>query len=275
VKRERLPGSPEASVLPTATRLAESALLRALLLVGAFWWVATGVIVAVQRDLTTRSIAVAVATVLLLLGIRLVHASQADTSARGARASLLGGALAWAWISTTFYTGWLVGPGPADPAALPGRAPSLELVPEALRAMAHHEVATLAVLVATAVACRSGPNRIGLWALLAFWGTHQLARINIFLGVVNPGTRFLPQDLVWLSQYFGPERNSALLLPSVGALTLMTALLLGASRSGAPLRRNGAAMLAVLIGLAALEHVWLGFSWNNPFWNTFLELRGP
>ena len=70
-----------------------------------FWWVATGLIIAMQRSGPTRSIALIVATALAVFGFWELRSSANDDSALGARRSFLGGALLRGWVSVTYDGG--------------------------------------------------------------------------------------------------------------------------------------------------------------------------
>lgn len=243
-----------------------------LLRITVFWWAATGLIIASQRDLATRSVAFALATVLALVGVRLIARSRGDATVTGARQGVAGSALLWTWVAISLYAGFLVGPGGRPVAA---DASKLTLAFEAVRSMAFHEAAALgAVLLAGVLTWRS-PNRFAVRTLAAFWATNQLAKINVFLGVANPGERFLPEWLRFLEVYFGPAQNTVLLPLSVVLLVAVAAWLLArAARGRDPYAREGDAMVGWLVLLAALEHALLGISWNAPLWDVFLTLRG-
>jgi putative photosynthetic complex assembly protein 2 len=271
-----VPAATAASAAPDAPRADRRVMLKALLFIGTFWWLATGLVVAIQRDDATRLLALVVATALAGAGAWLIRSRRHDATPAGARASLFGGALLWAWISTAFYGGWIVGPGQAaGGSAAAGTAPSLVLALEVIHATSWNEAVSIAAMLLAWALCRGAPNRLGLHVLVVFWAMHQLARLNIFVGVVNPATRFLPERLFWLTDYFGPARNTAFLAFSVLLLTGLAVLLLQRARSSdRPFRRHGAAMLGILVALGALEHALMGFSFNVPLWDFFLGLRG-
>jgi putative photosynthetic complex assembly protein 2 len=247
-------------------------LLPAFALVTAFWWVATGVVIAAQRDGITRAASLVAATVAAAAGAWLIHAARDERSAAAARRSMAGGGLLWLWVATSFYGGWIVGPA-AVPLA-PG-ASRLQAAAAALQSLAYHEAASFAVVVLAVMLTRGAANRAGRDALLAFWGTQQLAKINVLLGVANPGAGYLPPWLRFLVTYFGPPANSPLLALSVAALIGGAAwLATRAVRSADEPRRTSTALVAWIVALAALEHAFLAIPWHAPLWDLFLRLRG-
>jgi putative photosynthetic complex assembly protein 2 len=238
----------------------------------AFWWLATGLVIAAQRDLPTRVLAGVVSGALALLGLALLARSRTDASPAGARQGLAGAGLLWAWVAVSLYAGWLVGPTPRAPAAPP---PNLAAAWDAVHALLWHEVGSLLALGLAWALVRAGPNRTGFQALLAFWGTTQLAKLNVFAGVANPGERFLPEWLGFVRWYFGPTRSSPLLPLTVAALACAAVWLARrAARAEDPFARWAGAALACLLALGAVEHVFLAVRWDSPLWDMFLRLRG-
>jgi len=272
------------------TRAMLGRLARALGIVIAFWWLATGLIVAQQRDGVTRALAALGSVGLALVGIRLAHRARHDATAGGATRSFLGGALLWAWAQVAFYGGWMVGPVTALPG---GQAPTWALAVAAVRSTAYAEVAAAFALAAAILATRDEPpagasrglegsvapgeatNRTAIWTVLAFWITHETAKLNVFLGVANPGSRFLPDRLAFLRAFFGPPANSPLLVVTVVALAWATGwLCVRAWRATRPFDAQRAALLATLVGLATLEHALLALPADVPLWDVFLRARG-
>jgi putative photosynthetic complex assembly protein 2 len=245
-----------------------------------FWWAATGVLLALQRSAGTRVAALAVAVAAGALGLRLtarVRDSAARPSAwRDGAGAVLAGALLWTAVSAAFYGGWVV--GPAVPPALsdPG-APALLRALGAIAATAY-STALASALLAAAWRLAGGRSRPAAFAPATFavlWAAHELAKLNVFAGVANPGAELLPAYLASLRAYFGPARNSPLLPISVAALAAATvACAAGAARARAnPARRTALALVAGIVALAALEHALLGVRDPVGWWDAFLRWR--
>lgn len=233
----------------------------------AFWWATTGALVAVGRGPAPRAVAMAAATALAVVGAALVARNRAVLTPRGAAASFFGGALLWLWVATALYGGWVVGVAPAAGAGLP---PLLRAVGATL----HNDLLGLAVLLLAWRLARTGPNRTGVAVVALFWGAHQLAKVNLFLGVEHPGTEFLPSYLAHLATHFGPRANSPALALSVAALGGLAGwLAVRARRDPRPWARHAAWLLAALAALAALEHVLLGAGAGASLWSVFLAAR--
>jgi len=237
-----------------------------------FWWVATGLIIAMQRSGPTRALALVVATALAVFGFWEMRTSANDDSALGARRSFLGGAFLWGWISVTFYGGYLTG---FHTDALGIAAPSWSLVLPAIRATLLSDVAALLLMGGTALLLRGDRNKTGLWGLFIFWAVQQVAKLNVFLGVENPAGNFLPPQLAYLRQFFGPLENSAFLTVSIVVLLALTLFegwrVRGAGSEG---KRQAGVLYATILGLAVFEIVILGMPLESTPWDSFLRARG-
>jgi putative photosynthetic complex assembly protein 2 len=162
-----------------------------------------------------------------------------------------------------------------------GAAPTLARAASAIAATAYSSllavllmgVATRAASGASGATGRAARLAPGTFAVL--WAAHELAKLNVFLGVANPGAELLPAYLAPLRAYFGPARNSPLLAVSVAVLAAATALVARAAfRAADPARRTGLALIAGVLALAALEHALLGVRTPTGWWDLFLRWRG-
>jgi putative photosynthetic complex assembly protein 2 len=246
--------------------------MRAVFLVVAFWWVATGVIIAMQANAATRLAGLIVATLLALVGVLEMRAVHDDESPSGVRRAFFGGAMLWAWVSATFYGGWLTGFHPSGPVPV---APSWGAVMPAIAATLVNDSATLLMLIGGTFMGHGAKNRTGLWTLLLFWGVQQVAKLNVFFGVANPAANFLPPHLAYLRQFFGPTVNSPFLAVSLVVVSAATVWAAWGARPSRPAgRREAAALYATILGLAVLELAVLGVKLESTPWDSFLRARG-
>lgn len=272
-----LPLAAAPSLAPDAARATGApgvarTLARAFGMVVAFWWLATGLVIAAQRDPATRLAAAVVSGGLALLGLRLVARSRADATPEGARRALAGAGLLWTWVAVSLYAGWLVGPAPVRPGP---DTPVLVEAGLAIHALLWHELGALVVLALAWRLTRGGPNRAAFHVLAVFWTTTQLAKLNVFVGVANPGERFLPEWLAFVRWYVGDARNTPLLAVSVAVLAgAAWVVARRAARATDPFARWAGAMVACMLALGALEHAFLGISADVPLWDWFLQARG-
>jgi putative photosynthetic complex assembly protein 2 len=248
--------------------------LRSLSVVVLFWWSTTGVVFALERTPATRLLGLVIATALACWGASLVYLERDRDTPSAARRSFLGGAFLWTWAQVTFYGSWIIGPEVLR-LSIPAEAPSWSFAVRAVLSMFWYQLVMLGVLGVTAVLTHKRVNRVGWWTAALFWCVHQIASINIFLGVENPGRGFFPEPLVFLESYFGPARNSWFLPFTIACLivyTLYTALY--ALRGRTPAYRQSMMLLTVIGALSVLELAVLGAPIQLPLWEAFLAVRG-
>jgi putative photosynthetic complex assembly protein 2 len=240
----------------------------------AYWWLATGLIFAMQRDGVTRVAGALVSTLLGLFGAWMMVGSRHDATPAGVRRGFLGGALVWGWVSVALYGGWIVGPASTH-VAVPAVSPSIESALRAAHTIAYHELLSLTLLVGAWLVTRGAANRMAFWSLLTFWAVQATAKLNVFLGVENPGGRFLPESLWFLESYFGPPHHG-IMLPITLAVLLIVALATAMVwvRHPKAAMRQGGALLCTLLLLALVEHLLLAISVDVPLWDLFLRSRG-
>jgi putative photosynthetic complex assembly protein 2 len=248
--------------------------LRSFGVVIAFWWSTTGVVFALERNPTTRLLGLVVASALAVWGASLVYLERDRETPSAARRSFLGGAFLWTFAQVTFYGGWIIGPEPLR-LSIPAEPPSWSFAVRAVLSMFWYQLVMLAALATAAIITHKRVNRVGWWTAALFWCVHQIASINIFLGVENPGRGFFPEPLVFLESYFGPVQNSLFLpftLACVIMYTLYTAIY--ALRGRTPAYRQSMMLLTVIGALSVLELAVLGAPIQLPLWEAFLAVRG-
>ena len=249
-----------------------SAVGKGTLAVVGFWWLVTGVIVALQRNEWTKIAAWTISTVVAIYAAYVIHAQRGERTAAAARRTFLAATAVWMWINVGLYGGWIVGPGHA--ASVAGE-PTLLRATEAITALLWHELLCVLLLFVTWMLVRRSPNRLAFSALATYWAVLQVAKLNIFFGVANPGARFLPPHLQFLLSYYGPPVNTDFLplsfFAAVGAALIFWWN--GWQAKDAFLRQSRA-LLAMLIALAAVEYLLLAVHSDAPLWEVFLRARG-
>ena len=185
--------------------LAGSAVLSVLLL----WWFATGAIFYLD-GLPRRTFPLSVAAGVLVLGVSLygLAATSDDRTVAGAFLACACAIGVWAFNEILFLTGYVTGPNRRP--ARPGLAGWARFRSAAASVM-HHELAILVSGLAVLALTTKGGNDVGLWTFLVLWAMRLSAKLNIFVGVPNPGVSFLPDHLRYLAGSF-PHRLGRRLL---------------------------------------------------------------
>ena len=221
------------------------------------WWSSTGLILyldGLRRETFGRTLVGA--TVLLAIGLFALHASARDETLAGAYIGFTAAILVWGWIEVAFLTGFVT--GPRQEACPPG-ARGWPRFRAAVAVILWHEIAILVGAGLVLAATLGGPNRIGLWTFLLLAVMRLSAKLNIFIGVRNPGETLLPDHLRYLGSYFARRPMNPLLPVSVaGGIALCAWLLAAAAAPGAsPAMAAGCTLMATLAALAVLEHVFM------------------
>ena len=125
--------------------------------------------------------------------------------------------------------------------------------------MLYHELALIVLEIAVVACVGPGENRVGIWTFMTLWVMRQSAKLNLFLGVRNLGESLLPEHLHYLKGYFRRRAMNPLLPISVlGSGGLAVVLAWMALAPGVePFQVTAHLLLATLLGLAALEHLFL------------------
>lgn len=228
--------------------------LWAVLFVLLAWWLSTGVILLLDGlPQATFRLSLGGVGVLALAGLYgLAHSSRIDSRA-GAYLGFCSALAVWAWHELAFLLGVITGPRKAP---CPPAARGLVRFRFATAALLYHELALLVTLLAVLALTRGAPNQVGAHCFVVLWVMRISAKLNVFLGVRNLATEFIPAHLGYLLSYFRKARMNPLMPVS---LLLSGAVLLYLIRTPAAAGADavGRTLVATLLGLAVLEHVFL------------------
>jgi putative photosynthetic complex assembly protein 2 len=192
----------------------------------------------------------------LVLGIGSAVAAVWSAQGEGVAAVYAGFVAAlglWGAFEIAFLSGAVLG--------IDSRPSGRGLAPRAwaaFQAIAWHELALLATMGALAVATAGAPNRIAFYAFAALWAMRASAKLNLFLGVRNLCTEFLPDTVAHLGRHFRKAPINPLFPFSVLAGTLAAAFFLraGLDPAAGPAEATAMALMAALVTFGTLEH-WL------------------
>ena len=238
------------------TTLALSALFALLL-----WWASTGIVLYLdQRPRPTHARSLRGASIIGGLALAGLVATRDLATVGGACLAFTCAVLVWGWHEMSFLTGRVTGPRRQACADGCGGWPHFR---HAVEAIIHHELALAATLVLVVALAWGAANQVGAATFALLWTMRLSAKLNLFLGVRNPGTELLPGHLQYLASFFGRRPFNALLPVSVAATTLLVAWLaqraLGAST---PFEATAWGLVAALAALALLEHLFLILPWS-------------
>jgi putative photosynthetic complex assembly protein 2 len=221
------------------------------------WWLSTGLVLGlVWLPSETHRWSVAVASVLAVVGF---YGAFESSLVRTVGAAYLGFGCAlaiWAWHELTFLLGMIAGPRktPCPPEVL-----GWQRFRYATATVIHHELALAATVLALLAITWNAPNQVATGTFLVLWIMRLSAKLNVFVGVRNLSQDFVPPHLRYLTSYFRRARPGLLMLVSVlGAGAALWPLAAGAlSTEASDVSRVGHALVATMLALAILEHLFL------------------
>lgn len=238
------------------TTLALTALFALLL-----WWASTGVVLYLdQQPRRTHAASMRWASLAAGLALAGLVATRDRATVGGACLAFACGIAIWGWHELSFLTGRVT--GPRRHACADGcRGP--RHFRHAVEAIIHHELAVAATLVLLVAIAWDASNRVGTATFALLWVMRLSAKLNLFLGVRNPGAELLPAQLGYLASFFGRRDWNVLLPVSVGIAALLVAWLARAALDAdTPFERSGFGLLAALAALALIEHLFLVLPWS-------------
>lgn len=226
-----------------------------MLFVVATWFVATGVVIALDRlPRWTFRWSLGGATIVAAGALWLARHVATDTSSRGAYLGFAAALTVWGWHEMSFLMGLVTGPR-REP--MPRGVTGWTRFRMAAATLIWHEIAMALTAGGMLALTWRQPNQVAAASFIILFVMRVSAKLNIFLGVPNLTVDFLPAHLAYLKSYFRIRVFNPLFPVSVAAGSVATILL----AEGAAIAPTGTAagwtMLAMLVGLATLEHWFL------------------
>ncbi len=228
------------------------ALLTALFL----WWFGTGLILYLDGlERRTHGRTLLIATLLGTAALYVVERSAGETTVGSAYHGFIAGLMVWAWQEIAFLLGYVTGPRPH---ACPPGLSAIGRTSHAIGAILWHELALLAGAAILLALCWGQPNRVAVDTYLLLWVMRSSTKLNLFLGVRNLYTEFLPNHLRFLASYFRQQPMNLLFPVSVSLATVASVLFVQSVFAASSSHQAAAAvLLATLCILGLLEHWFL------------------
>jgi putative photosynthetic complex assembly protein 2 len=221
------------------------------------WWLGTGIILYLDGlpCRTYRWSLMGAAAAMLLGTFGLIFSSD-GTSVAHAYLGFTCGVLIWGALEMSYFMGLLSGPRktPCPPDCRGWRRFAL-----AIGTSLYHELTVLCTGILLAVLCREEPNQVGVWTYNVLWIMRWSAKLNVFLGVPNLHTDWLPEHMRFLQTYMGQRHMNHLFPLSVTLATIGVVVLvaLAVDHETDLFSSTGYILTATLLALAVLEHWFL------------------
>lgn len=236
------------------------------------WWGATGIIIYLCGRKAWRPWVFGVVTALQPLAFWRLWAERNSTDVGGVFASFFWAIVIWSWVETGYYGGVIV--GRKNVPEIEPDTPTWVRFKRAVSANLYHELMIIGLSVAVVIVGWGGSNETGLWAFMILHWTHQSAKINIFLGVNNITTEYLPDNLRYMAQYFTKKPlNSFFPFSVTVSIIIATLLLMSTLDANTAGMQTGQALLFIEMVAAVLEHWWLVTPVPTKTWEWALKSR--
>jgi putative photosynthetic complex assembly protein 2 len=224
------------------------------------WWFSTGAILVVVKradrqggSAHVRAVAAGL-PVLALACLGLVQTLEVATVA-GVYIAFLSAIAIWGWFELAFLAGVLTGPNVRP---CPPGVPGWERFLRAWGTIAYSEMALVATTMLIVALGWEAANPFGMWTFVILFLARISAKLNVYLGVPNINTEFLPVPVQHLASHFRVAPMNGFFPVAVTALAFAVACWLerAVAQEAGSAGLAGFALLAALTALALVEH-WL------------------
>jgi putative photosynthetic complex assembly protein 2 len=220
------------------------------------WWFSTGIILWLNKlPVSTHRWSMLLATALLAFVLSRIAETAAQVSVAASMLAFVQALMVWGWLEMSYLMGFLTGPSnrPCPPDATGWTRFSL-----ALKTSLYHELSVV-LLVLLVVALSAGePNMVAAQTCVVLWLMRWSAKLNLFLGVANFHSEWLPESQRHLVSYM-QKRRFNLLFPFsvVGGSVAASLFFHQASIVANPAASVGSLVVGLLLLLGVLEHWFL------------------
>jgi putative photosynthetic complex assembly protein 2 len=249
--------------------------LPALFVVGV-WWLSTGLILAmVWLRRSTFAVSLALSTALGLGALAGLVSTREQQTPQAAYLAFVFALTVWGWHEVMFLQGVLTGPRALP---CPEGATGLRRFTAATLCLLWHELALAATMLAILALTWRAPNQVGAQTFGVLWVMRLSSKLNLFLGVRNFTEEFIPAHLNHLLSYVKRARFNPLMPFSVSLASAVVLWLVvhGFAAGATPWGQVSHALIAALLALAVLEHLFLAIPLRDAWlWRWALGRRAP
>jgi putative photosynthetic complex assembly protein 2 len=219
------------------------------------WWFSTGLVLmlVLRRPQAANVFA---AAVLFPLSLYLLVRSSGQTTIGGVYLAFTATILLWGSQEIAFLTGLITGPKPHP---CPMQATGLDRLRAALGAILYHEIALLVSGALVLTIEWHAANQVGILTFFVLWIMRLSAKLNLFMGVPVLNDEALPASISYVRSYFRRSAvNGFFPFSVVIAVLILSGLVTSAADPDASATTEaGYVLVAALMGLAILEHVFM------------------
>ncbi len=223
-----------------------------------FWWFLTGLILFIVKKVDELNHKAHIFVTLILspvifLGIYLFFNSLPKITLSSIYSSFFASLLIWAWFELAFLSGLITGPSKH---LCPKDIKQMKRFGYALSNIAYSELILFITLLIMFYFSFNAENTVGLWTFWILFFARICAKLNLFLGVPNVNTEFLPSPVVHLASYFRVGSTSWFFPVSISLISFTLFFLVDSifNANNQTPSVIGYTLLASLTTLALIEH---------------------
>lgn len=221
------------------------------------WWFFTGAILLIVRradagDQVAHGRNVFLTVPFFALGFAGLWISAQHSSVANAYLAFVSVMLIWGWIELAFLSGIITGP---ERRPCPDTLTGFARFARAWETISRHELLLAISMLAVVMITVKAGNSVGLWAYVILFTARISAKLNLFFGVPQINTEFVPVPLQHIKSYF--RKGPITMAFPVGVTFLSVTAVCFAERlisAQQPAEMIGFALLTALAVLAAIEH---------------------
>ena len=222
------------------------------------WWFLTGLILFIVKkvdDISDKAhtpITIILSPV-IFLGFYLYINSLSNTTLPSIYSAFFGSLLIWAWLELAFLSGFITGPSKK---ICPKGLGQIKRFGYALSTIAYSEIILFTSLLIMFYFSLNAENTVGLWTFWILFFARICAKLNLFLGVPNINTEFLPSPVMHLASYFRVGSTSWFFPVSISLISFTLFFLVDSifDINNQLSTTIGYTLLASLTTLALVEH---------------------
>lgn len=220
------------------------------------WWFTTGLVLFLNHlKRRTYRWSVLGITCVLLASLVTLPTTAAMHTPLGAFLGFSQALLIWAWLEMTYFMGVVTGPRHAP---CPETAQGWKRFLLAVQTSLYHELAVVALGIATILLTWGEPNPVALATYSTLWVMRWSAKLNLFLGVANVNSEWFPEQLQYLTTYIRRRPMNVFFPIAITVATSVLGYTIGALlEAETPYLTTALTLVAALLGLAILEHWFL------------------
>ena len=232
-----------------------SILPEAVLVVVAVWWLGTGIVLRLQQRLIPTNLSTSVGIIFIAcLGFGVLLLTRQNLSWISIISGFISAVVVWGCIELSYYLGRIAG---THQSICPPSITTWARFKLALGTSIWHELLVTGLGLLLILLFYKASNTVGLYTYMVLWLMRWSAKLNLFLGVPNFNTSWIPARLAYISSYIRTGTITPFFFISILSASFVVFQLLSKSTQVGIEQPLIYIIPAILLILAIVEHVFM------------------